>query len=93
MQKTNRLLRLPQIVGQSEVTAHQAESNRKSGKTPKNPRSLITPLIPVSRASWGAGVKSGKFPSPVRLGTRTTCWRESDVMALVDNSGNENASC
>lgn len=91
--KSNRLLRLNQIVGQGEITPEQAESNRKSGKTPKNPRPHIDPIIPVSRASWWAGVKSGKYPKQLKLGSRTTVWRESDVLALVDNSSNEGSSC
>jgi len=79
----NRLLRLPQIIGQKEVSPEQAEVNRQSGKSPKTPRRYIQPLIPVSRASWWNGVKEGKYPQPMKLGSRTTVWRESDVVALV----------
>ena len=79
-----RLLRLPQIIGQKEVTREQADDNRKTGKSPKHPRPQIEPLIPVSSASWWAGVKSGKYPQPVKLGSRTTCWRESDILALIN---------
>ncbi|PUE35775.1 AlpA family transcriptional regulator [Limnohabitans sp. Jir72] len=43
----------------------------------------IPPIIPISKSSWWAGVAEGKFPTPIKLGTRTTCWRESDVRALV----------
>jgi hypothetical protein len=28
--------------------------------------------IPVGRSTWWAGVKSGRFPKPVKLGPRTT---------------------
>lgn len=80
---TGRLLRLPQIIGQKEVTPEQAELNRQSGKSPKTPRPYIQPLIPVSRASWWNGVKEGKYPQPMKLGSRTTVWRESDVVALA----------
>jgi prophage regulatory protein len=41
-------------------------------------------LIPVSRSTWWAGVKSGRFPKPVSLGPKLTCWRESDIAALVE---------
>jgi len=34
----------------------------------------IPPLIPVSRSTWWAGVKDGRFPTPVKLGPRTTAW-------------------
>ena len=81
-----RYLRLPQIIGQSEITPKQADANRRSGRFPKTPRSYIDPLIPISRASWWAGVKSGKYPKPVKLGSRTTCWRESDIEKLCNQS-------
>jgi prophage regulatory protein len=39
--------------------------------------------LPISKSSWWAGVAEGKYPPPIKLGARTTCWRESDVLALV----------
>lgn len=42
------------------------------------------PIIPVSRSTWFAGVKSGKFPKPVKLGERTTAWRVEDIRALIE---------
>jgi hypothetical protein len=44
----------------------------------------IPPIIPVSRSSWWDGVKSGRFPQPIKLGPMTTCWRVSDIMALLE---------
>ena len=36
----------------------------------------IPPIIPVSKSTWWAGVKSRRYPQPVRtLGTRITAWR------------------
>ena len=84
--RNNRLLRLPHIIGQREVTPERAETNRQSGKSPKSPRPYIEPIIPVSPASWWAGVKSGRYPQPVKLGSRTTCWRESDIEKLCNQS-------
>jgi prophage regulatory protein len=43
----------------------------------------IQPLIPVSRSTWWAGVKTGRFPSPVKLGPRITAWRASEIYALT----------
>lgn len=43
----------------------------------------IPPIIPVCATSWWAGVKSGKYPKPIKLGPRTTAWRASEVLALV----------
>lgn len=40
-------------------------------------------IIPVSKSTWWAGVKSGRYPQPVKLGPRTTAWRVEDIRALV----------
>ncbi|HMQ94295.1 MAG TPA: AlpA family phage regulatory protein [Amaricoccus sp.] len=40
--------------------------------------------IPVSKSTWWAGVKSGRYPKPVRLGARITAWRVEDIRALVE---------
>jgi prophage regulatory protein len=39
--------------------------------------------IPVSKSTWWAGVKSGRFPKPVKLGTRITAWRAVDINQIV----------
>ncbi|MDD2335328.1 MAG: AlpA family phage regulatory protein [Geobacteraceae bacterium] len=43
----------------------------------------IHPIIPISKSSWWAGVKSGRFPRPIKIGPRISAWRVSDIMALV----------
>ena len=40
-------------------------------------------VIPVSRATWWAGIKTGRFPQPVKLGPNTTAWRVQDIRALI----------
>lgn len=40
--------------------------------------------IPVSKSSWWAGVKSGRFPQPVKLGPRTTAWRVQDIRSYIE---------
>lgn len=46
--------------------------------------------IPVSRSTWWAGCKSGRYPKPVKLGPRTTAWRAADIAALLEQlSGKE----
>lgn len=47
--------------------------------------SEILKLIPISRSSWWAGVKSGKFPQSVKLGERTTAWRSVDIQNLLNS--------
>ena len=44
---------------------------------------IIPAILPISKTSWWNGVKSGLYPQPVKLGPRTTAWRESDVMRIV----------
>jgi len=43
----------------------------------------VLELIPVSRSAWWNGVKSGRFPRPVKLGPRTTAWRKSEVLKVI----------
>jgi prophage regulatory protein len=40
--------------------------------------------IPVGRSTWWEGVKSGRFPKPVKLGPRTTVWRVEDIRQLIE---------
>lgn len=44
----------------------------------------VLKLIPVSAATWWAGVRDGRFPQPIRLGPHTTCWRAHDILALIE---------
>ncbi len=44
----------------------------------------IHPIIPISKSSFLNGVKSGKFPKPVRLGKRTVAWRVSDIRRVIE---------
>ncbi len=43
----------------------------------------VLSVIPVSKSTWWAGVKSGKFPRPVKLGENTTAWKAEDIHALI----------
>lgn len=43
----------------------------------------IPAVIPVSKSSWWAGVKAGRYPQPVRLGPRTTAWSVESIRALI----------
>ena len=38
--------------------------------------------IPVSRATWYAGIKTGKYPKPIRLSEGVSVWRVADIDAL-----------
>lgn len=63
------LLRLSQIIGRPETKRKPARAG----------------LIPVSRSTWYEGVKSGRFPAPVRLGPMAVAWRAEDVRRIVEH--------
>ena len=44
----------------------------------------VPPIIPISKSSWWAGVKSGKYPKPVKLSARCTCWHVDDIRMLIE---------
>jgi predicted DNA-binding transcriptional regulator AlpA len=46
----------------------------------------IPAIIPVSRSTWLAGVKSGRFPKSLKLGPRITVWRVEDIRSLIHES-------
>lgn len=52
-----------------------------------DPRRGIPPCFPVSKSTWWAGVRSGKYPKPVKLGERTTAWRVEDIRSLLASQG------
>lgn len=39
--------------------------------------------IPVGKTTWWNGVKRGRYPKPVKLGTRITAWRAEDIHTLI----------
>jgi len=47
--------------------------------------STILKFIPVGKSTWWAGIKSGRFPKPVKLGVRTTAWRAEDIARLISS--------
>lgn len=47
--------------------------------------SEILKLIPVSKSTWYAGIKSGRFPKPVEgFGGRMALWRVEDIRQLIE---------
>ena len=47
----------------------------------------ILKVFPVSKSTWWAGVKDGRFPKPVKLSDRITAWRAEDIQALIATHG------
>lgn len=52
----------------------------------KKSKPPIPPIIPIGKSSWWQGVKSGRFPKPVKLGPRITAWRVEDIRRLIDHN-------
>lgn len=48
-------------------------------------KNIVAPLgpVPVSASTWWAGVKDGRFPKPMKLGSKTTVWRAEDIQQLL----------
>lgn len=64
-------LRIKQIIG-DEGDPHA-----------KPPKPRVPPLIPVGKSTWWAGVKTGRYPKPVKLGPRVTAWPVESIRALI----------
>jgi len=47
----------------------------------------VPPIIPVSKSTWWAGVKNGRFPAPIKLGPRITAWRVQDIKDFIESEG------
>jgi len=43
----------------------------------------VLAVIPVCKASWWNGVKSGRYPKSVKLSPRCTAWKAEDIRALI----------
>jgi prophage regulatory protein len=40
--------------------------------------------LPIGRSTWWRGVKSGRFPKPIKFGPNTTMWKAEDIHGLID---------
>lgn len=56
-----------------------------------NPNSTppIPPLIPIGKSTWWEGVKTGRFPKPVKLGPRITVWRAEDINRFIEQTNKQ----
>ncbi len=54
----------------------------------------IPAIIPVSKSTWWAGVRSGRYPQPTRaLSARITCWHVDSIRALVEATAPHATTC
>ena len=49
----------------------------------------VLQILPLSKSTWWEGVRTGKYPQPVKLGKRITCWRLGDIRELIEKALNE----
>ena len=48
----------------------------------------VLTVIPLGKTSWWEGVKTGRFPKPVKLSARCTAWRAEDIRDLIKTMAN-----
>lgn len=46
----------------------------------------VLAVFPVSKSTFWAGVRAGRYPQPVKLGTRCTAWHSADIAALIEST-------
>jgi len=43
-------------------------------------------LLSISRSTWYAGIKDGRYPKPIRISRRTARWHGSVIQNLQETS-------
>lgn len=54
--------------------------------------SQVLEVIPVSKSTWWAGVKTGRFPQPYKLDPGITVWRNDDIQAFIAKASQNEAA-
>lgn len=52
----------------------------------------LLPCLPFASSQLWRLVKAGKFPAPLKISPRVTCWRVEDVRAWLDAVGQPEAA-
>jgi prophage regulatory protein len=65
-----------------------AERPARSTALPQDDNALVRlpqvlSVIPISRSAWWNGIREGRYPKPIRLGTRTVAWCVADIRAVL----------
>jgi prophage regulatory protein len=64
-------------------------NNTKLSETGFLRLSDVLTLIPVGKTTWWVGVKTGRFPKPLKLGTRITVWKTEDIIDFIQDVGRD----
>jgi prophage regulatory protein len=52
----------------------------------------VLEIFPIGKSTWWQWVSTGKAPKGIKLGSKTTAWKSSDIRKLMDDlSSLENA--
>ena len=43
----------------------------------------VLKFIPVSKSTWWSGIRSGRYPKPIKLGPRIPAWKAEDIQNLI----------
>ena len=49
----------------------------------------IPAVLPIGKSTWWKGVAEGKYPAPVKLSQRVTCWRVQDIRDILTMGEND----
>ena len=44
----------------------------------------ILKLLGISRSTFYAGIKYGKYPMPLKIGKRVSAWKKEDVRKIIE---------
>lgn len=47
--------------------------------------SQVLSVIPLGKTCWWEGVRSGRFPKPIKLSPRCIAWRAEDIRKLIED--------
>jgi len=50
----------------------------------------VLALVPVSRSTWLSGVKTGRFPAPIK-NNRCVFWSAASILELLEKMSNQEA--
>lgn len=45
---------------------------------------VVLRVLDIGKTTWWCGVREGKFPKPIKIGTRTARWNVRDIRALIE---------
>lgn len=49
----------------------------------------VLAVFPVSKSTWYAGVKAGKYPKAIKLGLRSSAYTVESIRALIEHVAND----